>query len=417
VTTRQLYEAAREIYASLGVDTDRAIAETAQIPVSMQCWQGDDVRGFENPDGELTGGIQATGNYPGRARTIDQLRSDFERACSLIPGKKRISLHAIYLDNLGEKVERTDIEPRHFDSWIEWAKKNSFGIDFNPTCFSHPMSADGFTLAHPDKTVRDFWVKHCTASRNIAEYIGRKLGDTVVTNYWMPDGYKDIPVGRYEARERLVESLDRIFAAQCDKACNLDAVESKLFGVGAESCTIGSSEFYLGYAITRGILLTLDSGHFHPTEVISDKISSVLLYLKEMLLHVSRPVRWDSDHVVIFDDELKAIASEIVRNGFEKRVHIGLDFFDASINRIAAWVIGTRNMQKALLYAKLEPTEMLKKIENEGDYTKRLAVLEELKSYPFGAVWDYYCETQNVPLRDAWLPEVKKYEHDILSNR
>ena len=411
------YEIAKEIYASYGVDTDRAIMETAQIPVSMHCWQGDDVRGFESPDGDLTGGIQTTGNYPGRAKNIEQLRADFSKAASLIPGKKRINLHAIYLDAGSEKVDRDEIQPRHFASWVQWAKENDYGIDFNPTCFSHPKSADNFTLSSADAGIRRFWIDHCIASRNIAEYIGRELQNTVVTNYWIPDGYKDIPVDRYAARERLTDSLDQIFARPVDPKYNLDSVESKVFGIGAESCTIGSHEFYMGYAIKHGKLLTLDTGHFHPTEVVSDKISSVLLYLNDILLHVSRPVRWDSDHVVIFDDELKAIAQEIVRRGFEKRVHIGLDFFDASINRIAAWTIGTRNMQKALLYAKLEPTATLVACEQQGDFTSRLALLEECKTLPFAAVWDHYCEMQNVPVGAQWLREVKRYEEDVLAKR
>lgn len=415
---RSAYEYAREVYAGLGVDTDKAIERVKNIPVSMHCWQGDDVRGFENPGGDLTGGIQTTGNYPGRATTIEQLKADFDKAASYIPGKKRISLHAIYLDNLGKKVERDAIEYRHFKSWVEWAKEKGYGIDFNPTFFSHPLSADGFTLSHVDPGIRKFWIDHGIACRKIAEEIGRELGNTVMTNYWIPDGFKDIPVDRYAARARLVEAYDAIFAGAGYKKYNRNSVESKLFGIGAESCTIGSHEFYLGYAASRkGIMLTLDSGHFHPTEVISDKISSVLLFCDEILLHVSRPVRWDSDHVVIFDDELKNIALEILRGGFENTVHIGLDFFDASINRVAAWVIGTRNMQKALLYAALEPTEKLRKLEFEGDYTARLAMLEELKSYPFQAVWDWYCETEGVPVRDKWLEGVKAYERDVLSAR
>lgn len=415
---KSAYEYAREVYAGLGVDTDAAIARVKNIPVSMHCWQGDDVRGFENPEGDLTGGIQATGNYPGRAATIEQLKADFDKAASFIPGKKRISLHAIYLDNLGKKVERDAIEYKHFKSWVEWAKEKGYGIDFNPTFFSHPLSADGFTLSHVDPGIRKFWIDHGIACRRIAEEIGRELGNTVMTNYWIPDGFKDIPVDRYAARARLVEAYDAIFADAGDIKYNRNSVESKLFGIGAESCTIGSHEFYLGYAASRkGIMLTLDSGHFHPTEVISDKISSVLLFCDEILLHVSRPVRWDSDHVVIFDDELKNIALEILRGGFDDTVHIGLDFFDASINRVAAWVIGTRNMQKALLYAALEPTENLRKLEFEGDYTARLAMLEELKSYPFQAVWDWYCETEGVPVRDKWLEGVKAYERDVLSAR
>jgi L-rhamnose isomerase len=417
MSTLKNYEYAKEIYAACGVDTDAAIKAAEQIPVSIHCWQGDDVRGFENPEGDLTGGIQTTGNYPGRAKTIDQLRADFEKAASLVPGKKRISLHAIYLDNLGEKVPRDAIEPKHFQSWIDWAKKNDLGIDFNPTCFSHPLSADGFTLSHPDDKIRRFWIDHCIACRKIAEYIGRELGNTVITNYWIPDGFKDIPVDRYAWRARLSAAYDEIFRDFCDPRYNLDAVESKVFGIGAESCTIGSHEFYLGYAIKNNKVLTLDAGHFHPTEVISDKISSAMLFVSDILLHVSRPVRWDSDHVVIFDDELKNIALEIIRGGFEKRVHIGLDFFDASINRIAAWTIGTRNMEKALLYAALEPTAKLRELELEGDYTSRLALLEECKSLPFAAVWDYYCEKAGVPVRDAWLAEVKSYEKDVLSKR
>ncbi|MBQ7499910.1 MAG: L-rhamnose isomerase [Clostridia bacterium] len=410
------YEIAKETYASLGIDTDKVIAEMKEIPISMHCWQGDDVIGFEKREGGLTGGIQTTGKYPGRATNIDQLRADFEKAASLIPGKKRINLHAIYLDS-DVPVERNNIEPKHFDSWIDWAMDKGYGMDFNPTCFSHPLSADGFTLSSPDKGIRDFWIEHCIASRKIAEHIGKKTGSTCVTNHWVPDGFKDIPVDRLAARERLKDSLDKVFAEPIDPKYNLDSVESKVFGIGAESCTIGSHEFYMGYALKNNKLLTLDTGHFHPTEVISDKISSVLLFLDEILLHVSRPVRWDSDHVVIFDDELKAIAQEIVRNGFEKRVHIGLDFFDASINRIAAWVIGTRNMQKALLYAKLEPTAAMQKMEFEGDYTSRLAMLEEMKSYPFAAVWDKYCAECGVPVRDAWLKDVKQYEKDVLLNR
>ena len=417
MSTEKMYDLAREIYAGIGVDTDAAIARVSKIPVSIQCWQGDDVRGFENPDVALSGGIQTTGNYPGRARNLDELRRDFAFAADLIPGKKKISLHAIYLDNGGKAVPRDEIEPKHFASWVAWAKEKGYGIDFNPTCFSHPMADDGFTLSHVDPAVRAFWIRHCIASRKIAVAIGKELGETVCTNYWMPDGFKDIPADRMGARARLAEAYDEIFAEPIDEKYNLDAVESKLFGIGAESCTIGSHEFYMGCAMKHNVLLTLDAGHYHPTEVISDKISSVLLYLKGILLHVSRPVRWDSDHVVIFDDELKSIAAEILRNNAEDRVHIGLDYFDASINRVAAWTIGSRNMQKALLYAALEPTDMLKRYENAGDYTARLACLEELKSYPFAAVWDYYCEKSGVPVRGAWMQEIKTYEKDVLSAR
>ncbi len=416
MNTEKNYAIAKELYASLGVDTDKAIERLKSIPISMHCWQGDDVRGFENPNGDLTGGIQTTGNYPGRATNIDQLRADFSEAISLIPGKKRISLHTFYLDTLGEKVERNKIEPKHFTSWVEWAKEKKIGVDFNSSCFSHPMSASGFTLSSADNAVREYWIEHSIRAREIAEYIGREMGEPAITNHWIPDGFKDIPVDRYGYRERLVDSYDKIFAGQ-NKQYNLNAIESKVFGIGAESCTIGSLEMCMGYAVKNDLVLTLDTGHFHPTEVVSDKISSALLFLNDVLLHVSRPVRWDSDHVVIFDDELKAIAQEIIRGSFEKRVHIGLDFFDASINRIAAWVIGTRNMQKALLYALLEPTDRMKKLELDGDYTSRLAMLEELKSYPFAAVWDYFCESENVPVREGWLAEVKKYEADVLSKR
>ena len=413
----QAYEMAKELYAEYGIDTDKAIERVSKIAISMHCWQGDDVGGFENPNGDLTGGIQVTGNYPGKAKTIDQLRQDFDKAASLIPGKKRINLHAIYLDTMGETVSREKIAPKHFDSWIEWAKEREYGIDYNPTCFSHPMSADGLTISHPDKAVRDFWIEHCIGSRKVAAYIGEKLGNTVITNFWMPDGFKDIPADRYGARLRMKESYDEIFKEQIDPKFNKDSIESKVFGIGAESCTIGSGEFCMGYAAKNNKLLTLDTGHFHPTEVVSDKISSTLLYLDEILLHVSRPVRWDSDHVVILDDELKAIATEILRGNFTDRVHIGLDFFDGSINRIAAWVIGTRAMQKALLYAALEPSAQLATLETSFDYTSRLAMMEEIKTLPFSAVWDMYCEMQGVPTGADWLREVKKYEAEVLSAR
>lgn len=411
------YELAKERYAEIGVDTEAAMARVKEIPVSIHCWQGDDVRGFENPDGDLTGGIQTTGNYPGRARTIDQLRSDIDRTFSLIPGTKRLNLHAIYLDNLGKKVERNKIEPKHFASWVDYAKERKIALDFNPTCFSHPMLKDGMSLSHPDKAVRDYWIEHCIASRKIAEYFGKELGVTACTNHWVPDGYKDIPVDRYGARERLKDSFDQIFAEKIDKKYNLDGVESKVFGIGAESFTPGSHEFYMGYALKNDLMLTLDAGHYHPTEVISDKISSAMLYYHDILLHVSRPVRWDSDHVIILDDELKAIAAEIVRRGFDKRVHIGLDYFDASINRIAAWTTGARNMQKALLMAALEPTEKLRAMEEARDFTSRLVYTEELKTMPFGAIWDEYCMRCGVPVGEKWYDEVKTYEKDVLSKR
>ena len=334
----------------------------------------------------------------------------------MIPGKHRINLHAIYGDFEGD-VERDRIEPKHFTKWVEWAKKNGVSLDFNTTCFSHPMSSSGMTLSHPDKNVRDFWIRHCKACREIAAYIGKELGSPSVTNFWFPDGMKDITVDKYGPRKRLMEGLDEIFSVKYPKEYTLDAVESKVFGIGAESYTVGSNEFYMGYAVSRGKLLCLDAGHFHPTELISDKISAVFCYLDELLLHVSRPVRWDSDHVVILDDELKNIAAELVRNNFVGRTHIGLDFFDASINRIAAWVIGMRNMQKALLLAMLEPTAQLASYERDFDFTSRLAILEELKTLPSGAVWDYFCESNDVPVGDAWLTEVRKYEQEVLFKR
>lgn len=416
MTTYERYQAAKAIYREMGVDTDAAIEAVKKIPISIHCWQGDDVLGFLTPDVALSGGIQTTGNYPGRARTAEELRRDMEFAMKMIPGKHRVNLHAIYADT-DEKVELTDLEPRHFATWVDWAKEHGLGLDFNPTCFSHPMAASGFTISSPDKTVRDFWVKHCQASRKISEYFGKSLGTKSVMNLWFPDGYKDIPVDREAPRYRMMTALDEVLSVPVDPKYHIDALESKVFGIGAESYTVGSHEFSYGYAMSRGIAYCLDAGHFHPTEVISDKISSVLLYTKELLLHVSRPVRWDSDHVVILDDELNAIAQALVRTDLVERTHIGLDYFDASINRVAAWVIGTRNMCKALLKACLEPTDALKKIEVEGDYTSRLALVEELKTYPFGAVWDYYCEQMGVPVRDAWLADVKQYEKDVLSKR
>ena len=411
------YEIAKEIYSSIGVDTDAAIEKVSKMPVSIQCWQGDDVTGFENPDGTLTGGIQATGHYPGKAKTISELKADFDFAAALIPGVKKFSIHAIYLDNKGKKVDRNEIEPEHFETWVEWAKEKGYALDFNPTYFSHPLSSDGFTLSHHDNGIRKFWVEHGIASRKISEYFGRETGTPSCINFWVPDGFKDTPVCRAEYRNNLALSYEEIFKDKISKKYSLDSVESKVFGIGAESCTIGSHEFYMGCAMKHDTLLTLDTGHFHPTEVVSDKISSTLEYLNGILLHVSRPVRWDSDHVVILDDETKAIAAEIMRGKFEDRVHIGLDYFDASINRVACWVIGARNMQKALLQAALEPREMLRGFELSGDYTSRLAYLEELKTFPFSAVWDHYCETQNVPVRDTWLGEIKKYEADVLSKR
>jgi L-rhamnose isomerase len=407
---------AKQQYAALGVDVDHALTTLATIPVSMHCWQGDDVGGFEADAGALTGGIQATGNYPGKARDAIELRRDLDLAMSLIPGAKRLNLHAIYLE-AESPVARDKIEPKHFANWVRWAKERSVGLDFNPSCFSHPLSADGMTLSHPDPEIRRFWIDHCKASRRISASFGQALGTPSVMNIWIPDGMKDLPADRLGPRQRLMAALDEVLAERIDEAHHIDAVESKLFGIGAESYTVGSNEFYLGYASSRDIALCLDAGHFHPTEVISDKISAASLFVRHLLLHVSRPVRWDSDHVVLLDDETQAIANEIIRNELLERVHIGLDFFDASINRIAAWVIGTRNMKKALLRALLEPIEMLRQAECKGDYSTRLALMEETRSLPWQAVWDYACAREGVAVGVDWLGAVKEYEAQELLTR
>lgn len=404
------YDLAKERYSAFGVDVDQAITRLEKIAVSLHCWQGDDVGGFENPGGELGGGLAATGNYPGKARNADELRRDLDVVYSLLPGSHRLNLHAIYAETGGSRVERNNLRPEHFSAWKDWAKANGHGVDFNPTCFSHPMAEDGFTLSHRDQAIRSFWIEHCIASRKIGEYFGRELGTPCVTNIWIPDGIKDTPADRKTPRLLLKESLDTILAEKIDPKYNLDAVEGKLFGIGAESYTVGSHEFYLGYAVANKVLLTLDAGHYHPTEVISDKLSAVLTFVDEVLLHVSRGVRWDSDHVVTLTDELVAIAQELVRGDYLSRVHIGLDYFDASINRIAAWVIGSRNMLRALLLALVEPIEQLKKMETAGDTTGRLALLEEVKGMPFGAVWDYFCWRQGVPVGMAFMEEIREYE-------
>ena len=416
MTKINAFQLARERYAALGVDVDHALKTLATIPISLHCWQGDDVGGFENFGGALGGGLVATGNYPGKARTPEELRADLEKTYSLIPGKHRLNLHAFYGEFGGKKVDRDAIEPKYFANWIAWAKQNGLGLDFNPTCFSHPKAADGATLSHANKEIRKFWIEHCIRSREIGAAIGKALSKTCVTNVWVPDGMKDTPADRVGPRARLAESLDAIFKKQISPKLNLDAVEPKLFGIGSESFVVGSHEFYLGYAVSRKKLLTLDAGHYHPTEGIADKISSVLQFMPEILLHVSRGVRWDSDPVVTLNDDLLAIAREIAVNGFEKRVHIGLDYFDASINRVAAWTVGTRNMIRALLIALLE-SPLIRTAEAGGDFTTRLALQEEAKTLPFGAVWDYYCETQSVPVGDAWLTGVKSYEKTVLSKR
>lgn len=410
------YEEAKARYAAIGVDTDKALNQLQNIKISMHCWQGDDVIGFLNPEGELTGGIMATGNYPGAAHTPAELRQDLEKAYSLIPGKHKLNLHAIYLDTK-EVVDLNEIEPKHFENWVTWAKEQGLGIDFNPTFFSHPMMKDGYTLAHPEKEVRDFWIEHGKRSRKIAEYIGKELGQTCINNFWMPDGMKDNPIDRLTPRRHLMDSLDEIFSEKLDERYTQEAVESKLFGLGAEAYTVGSHEFYMGYGLTRDKLICLDAGHFHPTEYISNKLSSLALFSKGIMLHVSRPVRWDSDHVVLMDDELQEIGKELVRNNLLDKTNIGLDFFDATINRVAAWVVGTRNTQKALLKAMLEPIDELKNMELAFDFTSRMVFTEELKDFPYGDVWNYFCEKNGVPVGLDWLSEVQQYETDVLSKR
>ncbi len=409
------YALARERYAALGVDTEAALARLARIALSLHCWQGDDVGGFEHA-GELTGGIQATGHYPGKARNADELRQDLDKVYALLPGRHRLNLHAVYAETGGRKVDRDALTAEDFARWIDWAKANEHGLDFNGTFFSHPR-AEGFTLASADEGVREFWVEHGKACRRIGAAMGAALGTSCIVNVWIPDGYKDTPADRLGPRARLRRSLDEMFAEDLDPAHLKDAVESKLFGIGSESYVAGSHEFYLGYAVANRILLCLDAGHFHPTETIADKISATLLYLDELLLHLSRGVRWDSDHVVVLDDNLLAIAQEIVRHDFTARVHIGLDFFDASINRVAAWVVGARSMLKALLAALLEPAARLREAEAKGDYTARLALLEETKSLPAGAIWDAYCLRAGVPAGLDWLREVRAYETAVLAAR
>ena len=408
------YEAARVRYAEMGIDTDRALAALQQISLSLHCWQTDDVMGFENSGGQLTGGIQVTGNYPGKARNIDEVRADIEKAKSLIPGSHRLSLHAIYGDFKGKKVDRDQIEPKHFQSWIDWARANGMKLDFNSTSFSHPKSGD-LSLANPDKAIRDFWVEHTVRSRRIADEMGRQLGSKACHNLWVHDGAKDLTVNRYYYRSLLKESLDRIFEHKCANV--KDAVECKLFGMGLESFTVGSHEFYMGYAVSNGLMATLDMGHFHPTEDVYDKISSMLLFSPEILLHVSRPVRWDSDHVVIFNDSVQMLAQEIVWAGALDRVNIGLDYFDASINRIGAYVIGSRATQKAFLLAMLTPIEKLRGYEADGRYFQRLALLEESKSLPWADVYNYFCLKNDVPAGEDYIAEVETYEREVTSKR
>jgi len=416
-TIQKTYALAKERYAEFGVDTEGALEQLRRIAISVHCWQGDDVGGFENEAGLTGGGIMATGNYPGKARTPDELRADVEKAYRLIPGKHRFSLHASYLETGGKTIDRDQIEPAHFQGWIDWARQAGVGLDFNSTFFSHPKADDGFTLAHRDEGIRRFWIEHGIVCRKICAAICRGVGSPCIHNVWIPDGMKDVTIDRKGPRELLKQSLDAMFAEPIDPAYNRDAVECKLFGIGSETYVVGSHEFYLGYAIENKKILCLDAGHFHPTETIADKISSVLMYLDEILLHVSRGIRWDSDHVVLLTDDLRAIAEEVVRGEYLDRIHLGLDFFDASINRIAAWVIGTRAMVQALLAALLQPTAELGRLEIAGDYTSRLAMVEALKALPLGAVWDYYCLKQDVPVGISWMDEVRDYEAKVTSKR
>jgi L-rhamnose isomerase len=411
------FTAARAAYAPWGVDVDAALATLATVPLSLHCWQGDDVGGFESDAGLTGGGIQATGNYPGKARTAGELRADFETAFSLIPGRHRANLHAIYAETGGKKVDRDALGPEHFAAWMSWAKKLGIALDFNETYFSHPMAASGFTLSSPDRTVRDFWVKHTQRCRQIGTEMGKAQGSPCVVDLWIADGSKEVPADRAAPRARLVESLDRVFQDKADPRYLADAVEGKLFGIGSESYVVGSHELYLGYAISRGIMLCLDLGHYHPTESVADKISAILLYARELLLHVSRGVRWDSDHVVTLNDEVKAVFAEVARAAAWDRVHVATDYFDASINRVAAWVIGARATLKAILLALLEPAEMLRREEAAGNLTSRLALQEEIKDLPFGAAWDQFCLRQGVPVGAGWIETVNRYERDVLSKR
>jgi len=415
---RKAYEVARELYSVFGVDTEGALKTLLSVPLSLHCWQGDDVGGFEKPAATLTGGgIQVTGNHPGKARTIEELRKDLEQAFHLIPGRHRLNLHAIYGEFGGKLVDRDQITAEHFRGWIDWVKQHQLKLDFNGTYFSHPKADSGFTLSHPDRAIRDFWVEHGKRCREISAAIGRSLADPCIHNTWIPDGSKDIPVDRWSPRELLRQSLDEIYKTSYPMSDMRDAIESKLFGIGSEAYVVGSHEFYLAYALSRKKMVCLDMGHFHPTESVADKISALLLFFDEMLLHVSRGVRWDSDHVVILNEDVRNLAEEIVRSKALHRVHIALDYFDASINRIGAWVLGARSTQKALLAALLEPQAKLREAEASGDNFRRLALLEETRLLPLGAVWDYFCLSNNVPASEEWIADIHRYERETLSKR
>ena len=406
------YQIAKEQYAELGVNTDKVIKRIHSIPISFHCWQGDDVIGFEGTDIGLSGGIQATGNYLGRAHNKYELVSDLNKVFEAVPGTKKLNLHAMYLDT-NKKVDRDEIEPEHFKFWVDWAKERDMGLDFNPSCFSHPLFDNGFTLSHPKREIRDFWIRHIQKARKVSEYFGRELGIQSIMNIWIPDGFKDTPMDLLGPRERLKEALDECLTEKLDKKYHIDAVESKLFGIGTESYVVGSHEFYWGYAMSKNIALCLDSGHFHPTEMISNKLSSASLFFNSILLHVSRAVRWDSDHVVSLTNELVAITQEVIRHNLEHKIHIGMDFFDASINRVVAWVVGARNVRKALLIAGLEPFQMLSEDERNFNLTKRLVWQEELKGYPWQAVWNYYCYIEGIKNNMDWFEDIKKYEREV----
>lgn len=417
MTNKERYEAAKEMYAEIGVDTDQALEVLKKIPVSMHCWQGDDVVGFDQ-DGPLTGGIQTTGNYPGKARTPEELMADIDEVLKLVPGTKKINVHACYaIFGDGERADRDALEPKHFAKWVEFAKERGMGLDFNPTFFSHPKASE-YTLTSPDEEIRQFWIRHGQACVRISEYFAEETGFPCVMNVWIPDGFKDIPADRLGPRMRYKDSLDQILSIDYDRSKVYVCVESKVFGIGLEAYTAGSAEFAQNYvAKTPGTIPLMDNGHYHPTEMVSDKISSMLLFNDKVALHVTRPMRWDSDHVVLLDDETKEIAKEIVRNDAIDRVFIALDYFDASINRISAWTVGMRNMQKALLYALLSPNKKLKDLQDESKFTELMMLQEEIKTYPMGAVWDYYCEQENAPVRTDWYKEVQRYEEEVLSNR
>jgi L-rhamnose isomerase len=409
------YRTARDLYAEHGVDTETALATLARVPISMHCWQGDDVTGFER-SAVLGGGLAATGSFPGKARTADELRADIEHAIACIPGPLRLNLHMLYAET-ARPIDRDALQPEHFANWIAWAQAHALALDFNPSYFAHPLAASGFTLAHPDRAVREFWIRHGIAARRIAAAMGQALGTPCMTNHWMPDGYKDTPANRLAPRQRMLESLDAVFAEPIPPQFNIDAVESKLFGIGVESYTVGSHEFFMGYAATRNKYLCLDVGHFHPTETIADKLSAALLFVPGVLLHLSRGVRWDSDHVATLTDDMLAIFQEVVRGGFLPRVAVSMDYFDASINRLAAWIIGIRNARKALLAALLEPYGPMRQAEEASDFTTRLVMQEENKLLPLGAVWNEFCRRQNVPEDGRWLPQIKAYEAAVLVKR